>query len=469
MAENESPASKRKRLRKVLVVEDEKHMAVAIEMLLRNRCSVKCVATGTEALEEVRGNAYDLALLDIMLPDISGIEVLRRIREISPDVDAIMVTAVRQVKDAVEAMKLGATDYIEKPFEKDHLLATIDRVFEGRKIRRELDNLRREVQHRYNIDNIVGRSASMNPVFNLINKMASSDSNVLITGESGTGKELVARAIHYNGLRKHEAFVAVNCACFPEGLLESELFGHEKGAFTGADRLHRGKFELADGGTLFLDEIGNMSLPVQAKLLRVIEEMRFLRLGGEKPIEVDVRLISATNADLLNLIKQGLFREDLYYRLKVVTISLPPLRERKGDIPLIIDHIIDKHYRKTGKKMTGVSDEALELLLAHRWKGNIRELENIMEMCMALEDGDVITTDYFPNEILDPDTATVPYGSRKREVPTLLDMMEEFQKQTVFETLEKCEHNKTRAAKILGIHRNTIEKKLRRWGMDRKQ
>jgi DNA-binding NtrC family response regulator len=440
-------------------------MVLAMEMLLKPY-HVRTVMTGNEAIALARAEHFDLVLLDIMLPDITGLEVLKIIKEDAQDLDAIMVTGVQQVKDAVTAMKLGAYDYIEKPFDKEHLLATIERVFERQDLKQEVRTLRNEVSLPYRFENIVGRSPSMRPVFDLIRKMCSVNSNVLVTGESGTGKELVARAIHYNGDRRYGPFVAVNCACFHEGLLESELFGHEKGAFTGADKRFHGKFETADTGTLFLDEIGNMSLPLQAKLLRVIEEMKFSRLGGEEEIEVDIRLVSATNADLARQMEAGAFRTDLYYRLKVVSIDLPGLRNRKGDIPLLVEHFMDKFYRKTGKFMKGLSDEALELLMSYHWKGNVRELENIIEMCMALEDHDVITTTYFPNEILYQDNDPRPYGQSNAQTQSLKDLLDDFEKQTVFEALEACGWNKTHTARLLGVHRNTIEKKIKRYGLE---
>ncbi len=363
----------------ILVVEDEKHMAVSLSTLLSPEYQVATAETGSAGVELATSKSVDIILLDLMLPDISGIEVLKRVKNADPAPEVIVITAVRDVKTAVEAMKLGAFDYIEKPFDGEELLLTISKALERQRLSREVGGLRAELADAYGHNTMVGKSEGMRRVFEFIERVRDIDCNVLILGESGTGKELVARSVHYTGSRSHYPFVAVNCACFPENMLESELFGHEKGAFTGAEKRRRGRIELAHTGSLFLDEIGSMSLAMQAKLLRVIEFKEFERLGGENTLRSDFRVISASNADMKEAVATHEFREDLYYRLNVASICIPPLRERRSDIPLLVEHFLVRYYRKTGRQVRGLTDSAMNRLIAYGWPGNVRQLQNVLD------------------------------------------------------------------------------------------
>lgn len=439
----------------ILIVDDEKSLQHSLKMALDGNYTVFSAGTGKEALDLARKKAIDLVLLDIRLPEVDGIEVLERIKEIDETINVIMITAVLTVNTAVAAMKRGAYDYITKPFNIEELQTLIAKALEKRALQKENIRLRTEIKEFSSFEKIVGRSKKMVEVFELIDEVAKSVATVIIYGESGTGKELVARAIHNRSKRSEKLFVPVNCAAIPENLLESELFGHEKGAFTGAFERHLGKFEIAHGGTLFLDEIGSLPLPMQAKLLRVLQDKVIERIGGEKPIPVDVRIISATNSYLIGAVKNKKFRGDLYYRLNVVPIELPQLRERAEDIPLLIDHFIQKFNLQFGKKVKGFTKEALELLVNYEWPGNIRELENLIERLVVLTREKYLGVEKLPHEIIGKKMQT------NFQEFSLKKAARAFEINFIKKAIEKAGGSKSKAAKALGIHRNTLLKFLK--------
>jgi DNA-binding NtrC family response regulator len=453
----------------VLIVEDEKHMAVTLSTLLSPEYQTSVAETGKEGVNAAKSNPVDIVLLDLMLPDISGIEVLKRLKNLDPIPEVIVITAVREVKTAVDAMKLGAFDYIEKPFESEELLLTIAKALEKQRLSREVGGLRAELADAYGHENIVGESQGIHQVLAFIAKVRDMDCNVLLLGETGTGKELAARAIHYTGNRKHCPFVPVNCASLPENMLDSELFGHEKGAFTGAERRRRGKIELAHTGTLFLDEIGSMSLPTQAKLLRVIELKEFERLGGERTLRSDFRVVAASNADLEAAMKDKKFRTDLYYRLNVAHTTIPSLRERRSDIPLLVEHFLKRHNRKTGMQMKSVTDQAMNQLISFDWPGNVRQLQNVLENALVMEDGETLSGSHFPG------ASEGKQGEDSRETrvvefdasASLNEAVGAFEAVLVREALEKCAWDRKKAAELLGVHLNTVKNKIAKYNISK--
>jgi DNA-binding NtrC family response regulator len=388
----------------VLVVDDEPNIRRVVQAALaKDGYEVMTAENGKTALDAVSTNSeLDVIISDLIMPDMNGVELLEAARQINPSVSVIMITAHGTIKSAVDAMRLGAFDYITKPFDLDELKVIVRRAVERRQLINENLTLKQQLKTRYKFDNIVGQSSAMQEVFRLVERVANSRASVLIRGESGTGKELIARAIHYNSSRAQKPFVPVACVALSEQLLESELFGHEKGAFTGAISQKPGRFEMAHMGTLFLDEIGDIPGQVQMKLLRVIQEREFERVGGLKTIKVDVRLITATNQDLEKAVKEGKFREDLYYRLQVVQIYLPPLRDRMEDVPLLVEHFIEKYSKENGKSIKYASPEALEAMMKYKWPGNVRELENAVERAVVLAEPDaqLITPDLLPPAVL---------------------------------------------------------------------
>lgn len=430
-----------------------------MQMLLQDTYTVHLASTGKDALTIVKQQHIDLVLLDINLPEIDGIEVLKMIKNVDDSIEIIMVTAVVTVGRAVEAIRSGAYDYITKPFDIQALCEQVQKIFEKKKLQKENLSMRRLYTSSYQFEKIIGKSAQIRNIFKVIEDVAQSNSTVLITGDSGTGKELVAKAIHNRSPRKNNLFVAVNCAAIPENLLESELFGHERGSFTGALERQIGKFEISSGGTIFLDEIGSLPLPMQAKILRVLQEKEVERVGGSRPIPVDIRIISATNSDIKSEVKNKRFRDDLFYRLNVVPIHLPPLRERRGDIELLINHFMNKYNREFNKKIKGFSKEALNLFIDYDWPGNIRELENMVERLVVLNSNNVINAEQLPSEIkknLDP--ALISSELKFRSA------VNKFEADFIKNALEKAGGKKGVAAKILGIHRNTLinlEKKIK--------
>lgn len=443
---------------KILIVEDDALMQDFLkETLSRLELSVEAASTGEEALEKIQSVDYDVILSDLRMPALSGIDVLKAAKSHQPESKVVMMTAYGTVKSAVEAMKLGAFDYVTKPISADEVELVIKRALEFKKLQIENKQLRSEVAGKYRFDNIVGKSALMQKVFQQIEVVAQSNSTVLITGETGTGKEIVAKAIHYNSDRKDFPFISINCAAIPEGLIESELFGHEKGAFTGAIRTNLGRFELAHGGTMLLDEISETSPALQAKLLRVLQEKQFERLGSGTPIQVDVRVIATSNRDLQEQVKAGKFREDLFYRLNVLPIHMPPVRERKEDIPLLVDFFLERYNQQAGKQVEKVDEKALEILMNYHWPGNVRELENYVERAVVVSKKNVLTGSDFPRELI------YPPGE-----PGALDgeqSLAQAEKSLILKTLRECNDNRTKAAEKLGITTRTLRNKLKEYGM----
>jgi two-component system response regulator AtoC len=446
----------------VLVVDDDPGVRESFRLILEDHYDVTDVPDGPTALDVVRTSAVDLVLLDIRLPGMDGIEVLERIKALDEGIEVILVTAVKTVRTAVAAMKLGAFDYLTKPFEEDELLSLSRRALERRALEREIAFLRSELARAHDSDEIVGRHPTIEKLHGLIAQVARTPTTVLITGESGTGKELVARAIHHQGPRREGPFIAVNPAAIAETLIESDLFGHERGAFTGAHQRKLGKFELAQGGTLFLDEIGTLRLELQAKLLRVLQEREIERVGGTRPVKIDVRFIAATNTNLKEAVVSGAFREDLYYRLNVVPVVVPPLRERIQDVPLLVEHFIRRDNRRFHKRVEGLSPEALAALNAYRWPGNVRELENVIERCVVLAEGPIVQLNDLPLDVSLPQQAT---KVRAAEALPLNEATDQFEQQIVLRVLERVGWNLTEAGRILEIHRNSLRVKLARWGI----
>ncbi len=450
----------------VLVVDDDPGLRESLRLILEDEYEVLDVPDGLQALDIIRSCQVDLVLLDIRLPGMDGIEVLERMKTLDEQVEVILVTAVKTVRTAVAAMKLGAFDYLTKPFDEEEILALMRRALEKRALEREVVFLRSELAQMHDLDQIVGQHPEMQKLYQLISQVARTTSTVLITGESGTGKELVARAIHRQAPRKDKPFIPVNPAAISETLIESELFGHEKGAFTGAYQRKLGKFELAHGGTLFLDEVSALKPELQAKLLRVLQEREIERVGGTRSIKVDVRIIAATNVDLKKAVANETFREDLYYRLNVVPVRVPPLRERREDIPLLTQHFIRKYNQKFVKHVEGLSPDALEAFKQYPWRGNVRELENMIERSVALVGGPLIQLRDLPLDFLLPDPRA---GAREAETLPLKEACEQFERQIVFRVLERVRWNRSEAARRLGLHRNTLKVKLAKWKGDRTQ
>jgi two-component system response regulator PilR (NtrC family) len=391
------PLSEGAGVQRILVVDDEPSMREMLRIVLRrDGYDVVVAGTGREAIEALKRQPVDLLLSDIRMPDVSGVEVLRAAKDLDAEIIGFMMTAFASTSTAVEAMRLGAVDYLTKPFSMDELRLKIRRHLEAHQLKRENVLLKRALNTRHQFSNIIGRSSAMLEVFRLIETIAKTTSTVLITGESGTGKDLVARAVHCNSLRHERPFVALNCGALPETLLESELFGHMRGAFTGAERNKKGLMEAAEGGTIFLDEIGETSPAMQVKLLRVLQDKKFRRVGGTDEVQADVRIVAATNQDLPKLVAEGRFREDLYYRINVIPVHLPPLRERREDIPLLADHFLSKYSAQMNKGVHGISGEAQALLLDYAWPGNVRELENVIERGVALEQSAMLLPDTLP-------------------------------------------------------------------------
>lgn len=444
---------------KILVIDDEEHMCWALERAMRQEGYQVLTATrGKRGLELLREEAPSLVILDLKMPEMDGLEVLKLIKEIQPKLPVIMLTAHGTIETAIDAMKMGATDYLTKPFDLDELKLIIKQNLRLSQLVTEVNFLRSELTKKYR--NMVGKSSAMQEVYHLIEKVSKSNATVLVTGESGTGKEVAAVAIHQNSSRSDGPFVPVNCAALPEQLLESELFGHEKGAFTGAVARKLGRFELADKGTIFLDEIAEMPLSMQVKLLRVIQERSFERVGGTETLNVDVRVIAATNRDLSQAIEQGQFREDLYYRLNVIQIKLPPLRERTEDIPILAQHFLEK-FRGI-YMVNSISPEAIDLLCKYHWPGNIRELQNVIERAAIICHGSEITPDHLPKEL-----SNSPKGSTGAIIrfPEQGLSLEELEKELIIKALEKSGGNQTKAAQLLGITRSALLYRTQKHGI----
>ncbi len=448
----------------ILIIDDSPEILTQFHNFLKEEgFEVDTALDGQSGIAKIEKKFYDLIVTDLKMPGIDGMQVLKYIQENSPDSLCIILTGYGTVKNAVEAIKLGAFDYLPKPIKLDEILITLKRALEYRNLRRENINLKSQLKRKYRFENIIGDSEKMQKVFEVIEKVADSDSTILILGESGTGKELIAKAIHYNSYRRDGPFIPVNCAAIPSELLESELFGHEKGAFTNAIRTRIGRFEMANGGTIFLDEIGDMSPVLQSKLLRVLQDRQFERIGGIKTIKTDIRVIAATHQDLKLAVEQKRFREDLYYRLNVIPIHLPPLRERKSDIPLLAYYFLEYFNKTKKKKIKGFTKEAIEKLMQYNWPGNVRELENTIERVVILLDGDFITPQDLPEkfqnltrdnllqEIIIPDAGI-----------SLEEAVNEFEKRLILQALQKTGWIKNKAARLLNLNRTTLIEKIKR-------
>ena len=465
---------------KILIVDDEKHMRFFISETLQGEgYETDEAENGEEAVEKYRTGQFALVIMDITMPKMNGIEALQMIREINPNALVIMITAHDTRSTAVESIKEGAYDYFSKPFDIDEMRVVVRRAIERFQLQEKITTLQGELETKHEFCNIIGSSREMNNVFDIIKRVGNSDVTVLIHGESGTGKELIAKAIHYHSPVKDKPFIAINCAAIPENLLESELFGHEKGSFTGAVAQKRGKFEQAQGGTLFLDEIGDMSFNLQAKILRVLQEKEFERVGGRQIIESDCRIIAATNRDLAHAVKVNEFRMDLYYRLNVVPIILPPLRERKGDIPLLLEHFVKESNSQYSRNIKGFASEVMETLVSYTWPGNVRELENLVHRAVVLAKGDIIKMDDLPLEIhnnLTPSSVKPSLGTPTptQEAPdedfsSLKEkkdkITEELEKNTIIQALEECKWRRGEAADKLGMSRRTLLRKMTKYGL----
>lgn len=448
----------------ILVVDDEKNYLVVLEDLLEDEgYGVLTASTGREALEILQSRHVDTVLTDIKMPGMSGIELLEEIKTVDADLPVILMTAFAEVDQAVSAMKKGALDHIQKPFDNKEIKRAVARGVEKRSLIRNIRFLETELGTVWG--NIVGKSRTMERVFSLMKRVADTPTTVLISGESGTGKELIAHGLHNASARRDAPFVSINCAAVPETLLESELFGYEKGAFTGANHMKQGKFEYADGGTLFLDEVGEMPLGLQVKLLRVLQEQEFQRVGGNKDIKVDVRIIAATNKDLKEEVEHKRFREDLFFRLNVVHVEAPPLRERLDDLPHLVAHFLEKFGRKLGRSVRDVEPEVMTAFYRHSWPGNVRELENVIERALVLCKGNVVTIDDLPLEL----RQSSPIGS-ELEMPILWDKglagaLDAIEERMICEALKNAGNVQAKAAKMLGISRSNLQYKMKKYGL----
>lgn len=438
-------------MRKILVIDDEQNIRRMLTRVLSPEgFIVKEAVNGLEALKKLREENYSLVLLDLRMPVLNGIDTLKKIREYDINLPIIMMSAYGSIPEAVEAMRLGALDYLIKPFDIEELKIIIKRAIKQCELEVENIYYREEEEKRFNFDEIIGKSNSINKVLEMVKSVSPTPATVLITGESGTGKELIARAIHKNSLSKNGPFVVVNCVAFSLNLLESELFGHEKGSFTGAIAKRIGRFEMANGGTIFLDEIGEMDLSIQTKLLRVLQEREFERVGSSRSIKIDVRILSATNKDLKKEVEERRFREDLFYRLNVFNVDVPPLRERKEDIPLIAEHFINKYNKILNKKVKKISAKAMELLLDYNYPGNIRELENILERTMIMAKDEIIDEKYF--NFINKETYIEKKGTLK-----------EAEKELIIKYLIQNKGNRTHTAELLGISRRSLQNKIKEY------
>ncbi|HKW74766.1 MAG TPA: sigma-54 dependent transcriptional regulator [Terriglobales bacterium] len=449
----------------VLIIDDEAAIRESLETLLEfEGYLVQSAETGEEGLARLGETPYDLVLLDFALPDRNGLEVLYEIRSRDPQLPVIMITAYGTVDNAVRAMQNGATNFIQKPWDNEKLLADVRTAVARSRAEAENEQLKRALKQRYSFENIIGKSDAMLRIFDLVGQIAPSRSTVLIQGESGTGKELIAKAIHANSPRKNQPFVPVNTGSMPADLLESTLFGHVKGAFTSAISSKKGLFEVADGGTIFLDEIGTMSLETQAKILRVLQDRKFMHLGGVHEIQVDVRVIAATNIDLKLLVRDGKFREDLFYRLNVITVDLPPLRARNQDIPLLVNHFLTKFSAENSKNVRHVSPEALRPLMDYGWPGNVRELENVIERAVVLSNGSTVGIELLPDQIVGRGSSGKMFEHRPDA--SLFEIVEDCERRLILDMLEKCNWNQTEAAERFHIPLSTLNQKIKRLNIE---
>ncbi|UJS17586.1 MAG: sigma-54 dependent transcriptional regulator [Candidatus Jettenia sp.] len=457
------------RKKKILVVEDDEYVLGSIRILLNKEgYEVNTALNGLEALNLYRRESYDLVIADLKMPQMDGIELLKQLKHEFSDVSLIMMTAYGSIRTAVEAMKMGAYDYVTKPVSAEEIRLVIQRALERQNLITEIKTLRKELEERFSLDNIIGKSYAMQRVYDLILQVANTDATVLITGETGTRKELVAHAIHHNSKRKNCPFVVINCSALPESLLESELFGHEEGAFTGATKQRVGKFEFADTGTVFFDEMGNLPLSMQTKLLRLLQEKSFERIGGNQTIKVDVRVLAATNKDLNKLSEEGCFRKDLYYRLNVIPIQLPSLKERREDIPLLVTHFIEKYNKVFKKEIKSISQNVLNIMMSYGWPGNVRELENLVERAL------IMAKDHIISEIELPVSNQKQTKERIEDIDNnqIIDMsLEDFlahcENKYITRLLKQCKGRIDSSAKISGIDVKTLYRKMKKYNINK--
>jgi DNA-binding NtrC family response regulator len=453
---------------RILIIDDEAGIRDSLDTLLTlEGFRVEMAADGRAGLDLLTRNAYDLLLLDLALPGETGIDLLPRIKSLAPDLPVIMITAYGTVNNVVDAIHAGAANFIQKPWDNEKLLADIRIAIGKNHAEEEVKQLKRTLKQRYSFQNIVGKSEAMLKLFDLVAQVAPSRSTVLILGESGTGKELIAKAIHSNSTRRDKPFIPVNTGAVPSDLLESTLFGHERGAFTSAHAAKKGLFEVADGGTLFLDEIGTMGMDMQAKILRVLQDRRFMHVGGTHEIQVDVRIVAATNVDLRQAVKEGRFREDLFYRLNVIMIELPPLRNRKEDIPLLANHYLKFYSEENGFAVPSLAPEALRLMMDYEWPGNVRELENAMERGVVLSHGPALTPDLLPAQ-LRGNSFTTNVLEQKPDA-SLSDVMEEIERRIIADRLERCNWNQTEASEFFRVPLSTLNQKIKRLNIEVKK
>src|SRR6058998_4325090 len=452
----------------VLIIDDEAEIRESLQTLLEfEGYEVETAANGAQGISKLSDRPFDLVLLDLALPDRNGLELLPELRAIDPQISVIMITAYGTVEDAVRAMQSGAANFLQKPWDNEKLLADVRAVIARRRAEEENVQLKRALKQRYNFENIVGKSEVMLKIFDLVAQVAPSRSTVLLQGESGTGKELIAKALHLNSPRRDRPFVPVNTGSMPADLLESTLFGHVKGAFTSAIASKKGLFEIADRGTLFLDEIATMGLETQSKILRVLQDRKFMHLGGVHEIQVDVRIIAATNADIKQHVREGKFREDLFYRLNVITIDLPPLRQRKEDIPLLVEFFLNKYSEENERPVRHITTEALRPLLAYSWPGNVRELENVIERAVVLSSGLAIGPELLPDQIAGRGT-TFPLLEHRGDA-SMFDIMEDCERHIIVDMLEKCNWNQTEASERFHVPLSTLNQKIKRLSIEIKR
>ena len=454
---------------RILIIDDSEDVCAHLAEYLRAEdYEVETSTDGAASISLLESNFYDIVLTDLKMPGVDGMEILRYLKEHAPESICIILTGYGTIKNSVEAIKLGAFDYLTKPVKLDEILITVQRALEHRDLKRENVNLRNQLKKKYQFENIIGDNEKIQKIFETIEKVADTDSTILILGESGTGKELIAKAIHYNSYRREGPFVPVNCAAIPSELLESELFGHEKGAFTNAIRTRIGRFELANGGTLFLDEIGDMSPNLQSKLLRVLQERQFDRVGGIKTIKIDIRVIAATHQNLKKTVEEGKFREDLYYRLNVIPIEVPPLRKRVSDMPLLIHHFINQFNKSKNRQIQDLEPEALKRLMQYHWPGNVRELENVIERVVILSNKEIITVEDLPEKFQSPQETghMVPEGIPEEGI-SLDTAVSEFEKALILQALNKTGWVKNKAAQLLNLNRTTLIEKIKRQNLRR--
>jgi two-component system NtrC family response regulator len=447
----------------ILIIDDEDAQRSILKGYLEKKgYKIFSASSGTEGIKATQNNLIDIVLSDFKMPDKTGLEVLEEVKKINPEISFVILTAYGTIENAVKAMRLGAFDYISKPVDLDELDLMIERIIENKNLKSEIRLLKNQLQEKFKIDSFISHSPKMEEVLSIAARAADSKATILITGESGTGKEVLAKSIHYVSPRKDKPFVAVNIPALPETLLESELFGHEKGAFTGADKAKKGRFEIADGGTIFLDEIGDIPLNLQVKLLRVLQEHQIEKVGSSESIDIDVRIIAATHQNLEEKIKDGSFREDLYYRLNIVSLHIPPLRERRKDIIPLIEHFVQKYSEENGKHNLSLSKEAVDLLIKYNFPGNVRELENIIERAVVLARGEVITINDLPNivkgfkaekEILTDENAT------------LIEQVEALEKKLIYDALSKTNGNQSQAGRMLGLTERNLRYKMQKYGI----